>query len=391
MSRLGPLTLVSAVVVAAGVASRLRRRPSPSTEQTSGAVADRAPSEPPTLLREQQESSTAKRWIAVIETSSLVGLSVLLGWLGWTQYRHADDRFVARPSPQFSIEVGGIDPQSDRFPPPLSDSIGPLNIKSVDYTESRNSTDNVISIRVSTHFDREAVGQVPMQLRLLFETTDLSTWMCDESAFSHQPAEQMSCEAETLDKYPMGIEGLTTITEGQHLVSVKLKKHAVFTGRSHPDSAVGFSFGIGGDEGIGVSESRTRTEVRFPSIMLSGEAVRTGPLPQTYIGNRTIAVNATYQLPGEAHLTWSRTVPTTSAGKPPRWEYEVGGREGRGPPEGASGVREDLLAENTRQTFVAGALIGAAAGAAVPAMQIFVRLLTGSALSAVARRRRPQS
>ncbi|MBN3455676.1 hypothetical protein JNN96_16795 [Mycobacterium sp. DSM 3803] len=339
----------------------------------------------------QQEPSTAKRWIAVIETVSLVGLSVLLGWLGWIQYKHADDRFVARPSPQFSIEFGGIDPRSDRFPPPLSDSMGPLNIKSVDYVESRNSTGDGILIRVSAHFDRVAVGQVPVQLHLLFETTDLSTWMCDESTFSHEHDEQMSCETETLDKYPMGIGGLTTITEGQHLVSVKLKKHAVFTGRSHPDSGVGFSFGVGGDDGIGVSESRTRTEVRFPSIVLSGEAVRTGPPPQTYSGDRTIAVNATYQVPGEAHLTWSRTVPTTSAGEPPRWEYEVGGLEGRGPPEGASGVREDLLAENTRQTFVAGALIGAAAGAAVPAMQIVVRLLTESAFSAVTKRRRLRS
>lgn len=387
MSRLGPLTLVSAVVVAAGVISLLRRPQSSSTEQTAGAFANRALSEPPAPRREQQESSTAKRWIAVIEMVSLVGLSVLLGWLGWTQYRHADDRFVARPSPQFSIEVGGIDPQSDRFPPPLSDSIGPLNIKSVDYTEGRNSTDNGISIRVSTHFDREAVGQVPMQLRLLFETTDLSTWMCDKSTFSPEHAEQMSCEVQTLDKYPMGIEGLTAITEGQHLVSVKLKRHAVFAGGSRFDSSMDFSFGVGGSDGIGVSESRTRTEVRFPSIMLSGEAVRFGPLPQTYSGDRIIAVNATYQVPGQEHLTWSRTVPTTSAGEPPRWHYEVGGREGRGPPEGASGVREDLLAENTRQTFVAGALIGAAAGAAIPAMQIFVRLLTGSALSVVARRR----
>jgi hypothetical protein len=231
------------------------------------------------------------------------------------------------------------------------------------------------TIKVNVDFDRPPEGQLRLQVRVVFALLAPPDTVHPECSPIRPPpgllaragasspaAPQFDCKAD-VHAYPLS--DYNDAARGSK-VGLTFTTTQTITGPQTP----WVQFHVEGLDGIGFGESRTRVEARFPSVLDDASEAADSQ------ADEKIAVETGYFIKDGGDLTWSGVAPTILGGQgTPFWDYDVGGPTNLEPPNAASAVRDDLLAKNSQQTFIAGALIGVGGGAAVPAVQNILRTL----------------
>jgi len=107
--------------------------------------------------------------------------------------------------------------------------------------------------------------------------------------------------------------------------------------------------------GIGFKVTHSHVETHLPGWFL----LDSGKLPTQP------QIEALYFIDDADKYSWSDTPPAYFSSGEAKWNYAWT----EDPPAGAVGVREDVVAEDARNTFLAGALIGVCGGAVIGALQ----------------------
>ncbi|BBX88402.1 hypothetical protein H5U98_25580 [Mycolicibacterium boenickei] len=354
--------------------------------------------------------------MALAEILFLLLLTAVPGKWGWRTFQQASDPALQRLPRAFSIDISSPEqtPEGQRdlvadklqndlhFAGALHDQQGLLRVKSIDYREQHNTAADGTRDpgRLRAEFvvatDRPVVGDVRVTITLSADEAvggsgHIGCTAPESEEGGTRKTRYSDCKATkpsigVRDRPGNGYSFTVTrdINPSRDGYSVLLDDGPGRLRLSHDQTQLFVQMEIAGVEAIGFVESRTRAETRFPSVTLGGYPPTPGP-PRTGTGDAAVAVEARYDITDGSKLTWSRTEPLPDSSRGQLWSYEVGGKEALQPPEGAGGLREDLLAENSQLTFLAGASIGVAGGAAIAAAQKIIRFLPVAASAILTR------
>lgn len=366
------LAVSASIVVAAAVLLRLRSIRVPPLK--------REPTETRPTESKPTESGVVDR---IALSAGLLAVAAGLGWWGLCIFNNSTDQPLNKLS-NFSIYFGQYEPVEniDLFSRPLTDgkTDPPLYVMNLHYSEFPLEDNSGTRIKVAIGLNRDVVK--PITLQLLIELTEPHASLADISdcvTYSLAPIPPPGSTSGSWNPEALPLQCKAIALPGISDSTIASFRRQVLPGEVALN--ITFEATLPGLSSLGVEQNETRVEVVLPLVTIPlGEFGSQDP------GESATRINVQYPIANANEIAWSG-YPGSPIVDYPAWDYSTLDVSSAGELR-ASGINEHAISVVRRNTFISGALLGLAGGAAISFMENVIKLVIFALKTVVGKRGR---
>jgi hypothetical protein len=325
--------------------------------------------------------------VAAAEFVIIIILSAGVGYWGWTYFQKSLDPAIPRLPASFDINVGsqkGADIVS------LRDDAGPLRVTSIAYQENHGdpwrdggltyipapNEAGGVNVSINVVWDRPTISDVPVEVAVSLPDAAMTggSAVCDTQLTINIPNQTGGWTASpgsALDRSCVIDRKMDLLP---HLVLRSLIKAQQSSRGLTAPTGFFLTARVTNIDGIGFTTSRTRAETHLPVGSSPTDIPVLRSPTDIPVAASSTDMKVTYRIPSADQFSWSEQTADRTSGDFTEWRYRSGGIVAP-PPAPSSGIRQDLLEQNSRNAFLGGVLLAIAGGGIIPLVQLLFRII----------------